>query len=273
MLGIGSARMEVNAWSPDDAKMHGLTGWSLKPMQSQQDVFTNQALANGLRAAFVSIGAYEAYAPNVATASAHIVDTNELTTSIELGVEMSISRNKELPADGVFLQRGKTFVMSGAGCPLIIATAGEHTIVVHAGRDSLVERNAVLGKPSRKHISIVYAIIDGLLGKGALLNEIAMLMMFSIPVGMFEHRPDDPKYGAYNKALDGLVGKLWPDGIVRRDGSMFVDLESIFLAQVRESGIRRVWTTHSLEEYPDLAHTRDGKDSSRRNLYVVRRNA
>ena len=46
-----------------------------------------------------------------------------------------------------------------------------------------------------------------------------------------------------------------------------------WIEQARKSGIRSMWTAKSLTECPTLAHTHDGKDPLRRNLFIVRRNA
>jgi len=269
---VGKLTAAVNAWSPDDAKQYRLQNWSLRPLQTQSDTFKHHALANGLRAALVSIGTKTAYAPSVAAMSAVIASPEDLRKNkMRLGADLY--RNPDLPADGVFLQPGEAFVMSGAGCPFIIATAGEHMIVAHAGRKSLAETDAVLGRPSRRHVSIVYAIIEELLKKGEPLNEIVLYMMFCIPAELFDHHPMHPEHSEYNRKLVELVDTLWNGSTFQKDGNVFVDLESIFVKQAREMGVHRAWATHSLREFPALAHTRDGKDPSRRNLFVVKRNA
>ncbi|MBI2025446.1 hypothetical protein HYT04_01505 [Candidatus Kaiserbacteria bacterium] len=270
---VGKASAEVNVWSPCDAWRYGFPSWSLRPIQTQDDVLKRHALANGVRAAFGSIGVRTAYAPNVSAMSAVVAHQEAIRKNkIQLG-EAAMYRNSECPADGVFLYKDEAFVMSAAGCPLIIATAGEHMIVAHAGRDSLVERNAVLGKPARQHVSIVYALIEEFLKKGAPLNEIVMCMMFSVPTELFNHHPMHPEYGAYNRALIKLVDTLWDGSTVRKNDNVFLDMESLFVNQARDAGIRRAWATHSLREFPSLAHMSDGKDPSRRNLFVVKRNA
>ena len=98
-----------------------------------------------------------------------------------------------------------------------------------------------------------------------------MCMQFAIPAKWFEHTMDHPEHGAYNRALERFVGARWPDGIIRKNGSLFLDIEDIFLEQAREAGVRHAWSAHSLADFPDLAHTRDGRDPRRRNLFVVKR--
>lgn len=271
-VSLGHSDVTVSAWTPEDANRYGFSNWSLKPIQTRDDATRHHALANGLRAAISSMGARRAYAPNVAMASATIISADELKKRILLG-NIELYRDKEVPADGVSLRPGDAFVMSTAGCPIIIATAGEHVIVAHAGRDSLIERNAVLGKPSRQHMSIVYAVIEEFLKRGESLNRIAMCMLFSIPTELFDHHPRHPEHGAYNRALVTMVDTLWHGSTVRKDENVFLDMESVFVNQAREMGVRCAWATHSLRNFPSLAHTRDGKDPSRRNLFVVKRNA
>ena len=270
---VGKLTATVNAWSPDDASQYRLQDWSLRSLQGQEDVFKYHSLANGLRATLCSIGAKIAYAPSVANMSAVIAHPEDLKKDkIQLG-EIELYRNPGFPADGVFLQPGEAFVMSAADCPPIIATAGEHMIVSHAGLRSLAETGAVLGRPSRRHISVVYTIIEELLKKGESLNEIVLYMMFCVPAEMFDHHPLHPEHGTYNRKLVEMVDTLWNGSTFRKNGNVFLDMESIFVKQAREMGVYRAWATHSLREFPALAHTRDGKDPSRRNLFVVKRNA
>lgn len=272
---VGKLTATVNAWSPQDALIYRLTNWSLKSIQTQNDATKNHELAYGLDAAINHIGAKTAYAPSIANMSAIVAHQEDMKKNRIRLRESEMYRNPEYPADGVFLQPGEAFMMSAAGCPFIIATAGEHMIVAHAGRDSLVERNAVLGRPSRQHVSIVYTLIEEFLKKGEPLNEIVMYMMFCMPAELFDHNPMHPdrEHSEYNRKLIQMVDILWNGSTFRKNGNVFLDLESVFVKQAREMGVHRAWATHSLREFPDLAHTRDGKDPNRRNLFVIKRNA
>lgn len=274
-ISVGWSEVEVNAWTPEDALRYGVQNWSLRPIQSQKDVERHHTLANGLRATLSSIGTQTVYAPNVSMMSAAVVPSGELMTSQIRLNGASIYRNKDLPADGTFLGPEEAFVASAAGCPLIIANDKRYknVVVAHAGRDSLVERSSVNGKPSRKHVSVVYSIVEALKERGATVGEINMCMLYCIPAEVFEHRLDHPQYGSYNHALGKLVDTLWPGCTSKKDGSMFLDLESLFIAQALESGVKHTWAMNSLSDFPALAHTRDGKDPSRRNLFVIKRNA
>lgn len=260
----------VCALSPDDVP-HGLSDWSLKSMQNQQDADNNLPLVDGLYVVLHQIGVRKAYAPNVVPASAQIIESS-LLKPIDLGNDVFLHRDRNIPADGVFLKPGEAFVMSGAGCPIIIATGGEHMVVAHAGRDSLIHRGAVIGKPTRKHISVVHSIVDAFMERGIPADEIAVCMKFSIPTDAFEHQFDHPQFGEYNRALAMFVDKRWPGCTSRKNGNgMFLSLECVFLKQTIEAGIHRWVAEKSLTECTDLAHTRDGKDPNRRNLIVVKR--
>lgn len=270
-LMLGQSRFEVNAWSPDDASRYYLRNWSLKPIQEPDDALRCGELTRGLRAALCSIGAKTAYAPNVAVMSAIVVPAEKLKKQILLEKHACLYRDKDVSADGVILPPGTAFVMSGAGCPLIIASAGEHAVVAHAGRDSLIDRGAVMGKPTRNCGSIVDSIIDAFLNRNVPADDINMCMLFAIPPESFGHPENDSRHGEFNRRLCVYAHNLWPGSMMKKDGSIFIDLGALFVEQARQRGVRRAWAVHSLDEYPELAHTRDGKDASRRNLYVVKR--
>lgn len=268
---VGEQSVTVAAFEPELVEPYGLTGWSLKPIQRQEDVERHGHLASRLSSELSFLDVKEAFAPNVAAFSGHIATSGDMTTKIVLDHAI-LRRNRELPADGVFLDPKQGFVMSAAGCPIILAGGGNYFIAAHAGRDSLIERNAVTGKGSRReHQSVVDAIADKFWQRGVPKRDIAMVMMFSIPAEAFEHRFDHPTYGEYNRLLDDFVRTRWPDCMTNGDNSMFLSLERVFAEQAVQHGISKVSACYSLAEFPRLAHTRDGGARDRRNLIVVRR--
>ncbi len=270
-LPAGRITSLVSIFGPDDAAAYGLDSWSLKRLQQHGDISNNRLLVKALSQEFCNMGVTEAFAPNVTRASAKIIETRELLDQIWLDCARTIRRNQYVHADGIFLASDQAFVASAAGCGVIIAAAGNYLCVAHAGRDSLINRGAVVGKPTREHVSVVEAVIEQFRWREIEPGEIAMALLFSIPARTFEHDASHPVHGAYNRALADFVKTRWPDSIIREGGKTFLDLERVFLAQAIAAGVRKTWTQNSLAEHPDLAHTRDGKDANRRNLIVVKR--
>lgn len=266
---VGSTQAEIRVLSPDYAEAIGLESWSLKGLQTPQDVTSHISLVRALRKSLLEFGVTRALAPNVAAASGKIVNPAKLTTDIPFW-EVALRRNQELPADGIFLRPEGAFIMSGAGCPIILASAGKRLIVAHAGRDSLIDRGAVVGKSSRPHVSVVGEIVSAFGQGGRSPEKITMVMMFAIPAREFEHREDHPVYGGYNRALVAFAER-WHDAIFWRDGHPHLDLEQVFLEQARQAGVQDVQTMCRLDTCSGLAHTRDGKGSHRRNLIIVKR--
>ena len=196
-ISVNGFSLTARTAGPEDARSLGIESWSLKtlgiPQKFSEEEFASPFIT-GLREAFRSVGAHRAFAPHVAPASARIVDSCVLTERIYLGGGVSIRRNNAVPADGIILERGRAFAMSGAGCPVIVASDGYNVIVAHAGRDSLVDRGAVEGKPTREHLSVVNAIVGTFVDRGSIANGIEMCMLFSIPSGMFKHSFDHEVY-------------------------------------------------------------------------------
>ncbi|MHB8913412.1 MAG: hypothetical protein ACYC4I_00115 [Minisyncoccota bacterium] len=266
---VGSTHVEIRVLSPRYAETIGLKSWSLRGLQTPEDVTSNMPLVRALRKSLLEFGVTRAFAPHVAAASGKIVNPAKLTTDIPFW-EVVVQRNQGLPADGVFLKPEGAFMMSGAGCPIILASAGKHLIVAHAGRDSLIDRGAVMGKQSRRRLSIVDEIVCTFGRNGRSPKEIAMVMMFAIPAGNFEHRENHPVYGEYNRALVTFAER-WRGAILWRNGHPHLNLERVFLEQARQAGVRRAQAICQLDDFSGLAHTRDGKDSNRRNLIIVKR--
>ncbi len=267
----GNISSLIAALGPEDAVVHNLENWSLKPLQDQSDVPGNQTLVRALAREFARMDIDEAFAPNVTRGSGNIIDTKDLLDMIWLDDPHVLHRNQYIHADGLFLGLGQAFVVSAGGCGIIVAGDGEHLCVAHAGRDSLIARSAVIGKPTRKHISVVDSIIEQFLWRGTTPRNITMTMLFSIPARGFEHSGDHPVHGAYNRALADFIGDRWPGGVLREGDKTFLDLDQVFVEQARQAGVTKAWAAHSLAEHPRLAHTRDGKSPDRRNLVIVKR--
>ena len=271
---VGGTEADVRAWGPDETPS-GVPSWSLKSIQTQWDIpYGQKPLADGICGVLKSMGVHKAYAPHVSPASAKIVETNVLK-QIDLGEERMLYRNCHAPADGVFLGKGRAFVMSGSGCPVIIAAGGDKVVVAHAGRDSLIDRGVVMEVPiTREHVSVVNAVVSAFRENDIAPHQISMRMLFSIPAAVFEHRFDHPQHGQYNLALFRFLNERWPMSIIRRNGAMYLDLETLFEEQARSAGIMYALAMCplTLAEFPGLTHTRrDGRDPSERNLVVVKR--
>jgi len=270
-MGEAAIPVSIHVYCPHEAYDRGLENWSLQALQRQQDTQEHYTLVRCINTVLSKMRVEKAFAPNVAAASASIVGSSELNRRIRLGTT-SLYRKKELPADGVFLEEGDAFIMSAAGCPLILATAGDYLITAHAGRDSLLDRTAIAeATPGRKHFSVVNAIIEAFVRKQMRPQQIAMCMQYAIPANMFGHRFDHPRHGAFNRALGTFVNYRWPGCAEEKDGTLFLNLESLFADQAREAGVRHVWHMNSLADFPLLAHTHDGKNPLARNLFVVKR--
>lgn len=267
---VGGMQVLVAALGRDDAAEYGVDSWSLQPMQSQLDAVRNPCLSRGLVGVLEKVKVKKVFAPNVSAFSARVVEEGALKQHIYLNGAAVLHRSQFFPADGVHLnKKGHAFMMSGAGCPIIIAAddEGEMLVVAHAGRDSLVDRGAVMGYRARKHVSVVGAIIEKFGERGILPVHILMRMMFSISAAAFVHPLNHPQYGAYNRTLEGFINNRWPRGAIRQNGNLLVNLEGLFEEQAYQAGLTCVSVTHSLAEFSNLAQ-HDGKE---RNLYIVKR--
>ena len=267
---VGKSEIAAGLVCPNEAQRYGVSNWSLQPVQKQEDVTKNKNLLTGLSDALSRMGVHKAYAPNVLMANAEVIDNRKLTEHIRLGGGIVLHRNRNVPADGTFVGVGQAVVMSSAGCPVIIASAGEQVCVAHAGRASLIDIRMVNNdEPSRKHFSIVNAIVEAFEERGMTRKDITMSMSFAIPSVLFNH-PFNGTYGPSNKSIYKFLKRHWPTSVTKKNGGMSLDLEELFEEQARAVGVN-FCIGNSLAEFPALAHTRDGKDPNRRNLFILKR--
>ncbi len=272
---IGQSEATIAIFGPKDAREHYLGSWSLSPLQKNcapDAKGEHERLTHGVGRTLRSLGVQTAYAPRVGPASAKIVESWQLQECIPLG-NVKLFRQHNLDADGVFLDEGEAFVMSAAGCPVIIASGGEHFVAAHAARDSLIDRLFISGMRSRAFVSIVDFIVNRFRARDISPRDISMVMLFSIAPENFEHSPTHPTHGTYNRALIAIADSQWPGSIIRRNGSTYLNLEQVFVSQAHTAGVRKVWVEHTLDSHPGFVQTSVGDNKGKRNLVVVKRSS
>ncbi len=261
---VGKKRVSIGAWWPNESFEKG---WSLAPVQEQKDIEDYPLLAMGLRDNLRGMGVHRCYATNVAEFSGNVlINPNDLRKEIDLGKNILMYRDRSIKADGIRIPRGRALIASGRGCPFIVATSDEYMFVAHAGRDSMIDRGVIDGKPTRGNISVVESLIEAFLELGVPAEEITMRMEFSIPATVFEHRFNGPD-GEHNHKLWEFIQEQWPTAAVQRNGGILLDLEELFERQAREAGVTDARAENSLPELPNLVHSRN---STKSNLFVFK---
>ena len=272
-LSVGGMRIAVGTWCPGE---YGVPNWSLKPIQRRRHVVygnrDQKRLASGLRYALSDIGVQKAYAPKTFPPSGKIADIRSLTERIFLNSDIEMRRGKN-PTDGIPIGVGDGFMASLGGCPFIIGTADRKAVVAHAALKSMIHPDVVMGRKNlEEEPGIVKTIINWFGERGVPAEEVSLCMLLAIPAMAYKRQFDHPTFGAYNTALWELVSRKWPSGATRRGGNMFINLESLFLEQAREGGVRNAETMFSLAEFPDLPHTYNVKwHQDMRYLAVIKR--
>lgn len=277
---LGDIQFTVACIPPD---IHG--GWSLKEIYSQEALDSNPAFKTRLGAVLARYTGSTVYAPSVGYHSGEIVaHARQLTQRITFPNGITMYRNKQVRADGVFVKSGQSFVMSGAGCmPAVAAGTNDDNqsfmLPFHVSRDSALDRSLVLGNgPSRSHRSVVEAAIDAMGERGVTPDRIAIRGYFSLPKACFEHPFEHPVHGEYNRRMADCVSKYWGNDCVSvedtDDGrSAFLDMPSLLVQQADRLGVKDVKCEHTLKLSGPFAHTRhpDERLRTERNLSIVHR--
>lgn len=113
-------------------------------------------------------------------------------------------------ADGTTLEKARDACwMNTADCPTVITYDQKKGLVIaaHAGRDSLIDRGRIAGKPPRAHESVVHTMVDWH-GYEA-MPRLQVFIACGIKSAHFEHRWDDEKYGTTNEAMTKDVIERW----------------------------------------------------------------
>jgi hypothetical protein len=210
--------------------------------------------------------------------SAQVVETRKLSTVIRNpGGKFRLHRNRADPADGLVLGIGQAFVASVAGCPVIVAsghvqTGTAYCIVAHAGRESLIDEGVLWAQPTRLRLSVVDEIVWAFEQRGVARRHISMTMLFAVPALSFEHDPSHAIHGPKNRKLIEFADRMWPGSVIKKNGTAYLDLEQIFLAQARKQELGgRAWVGPNLNVFPSLTHTRKPGCRDARNLIAILR--
>ncbi|MES2006698.1 MAG: hypothetical protein V4436_01160 [Patescibacteria group bacterium] len=226
------------------------------------------------------------YAPSPREFNAEVcteADVMDSSSRVELRSELfhnTCTLLRGAHADGIApLSQGYTYVVSPAGCPIIIVrdqvtgTVG----VAHAGMRSLIDEGRLKGEAPRKYESVVMSLFEGLRARGVSdLSRVEVVILFSIDPQVFDYTWDNEKFGSLNEKRTEELARLWgPEAIYdytslteRRLGRP--DLTAIIKSQCISLGVLpehiQVVDSPSDQEWH---HTRQGGDTLARNLVLV----
>ncbi len=255
------------------------TDWSLKNLYDQSSLDRNWALAQRLAEISHTLNLKTVYAPSVAHMSAHIItDVSKFGIAIRLNSRVTLYRDF-LAADGVRLEQDEAFMMSSGGCPIVIASSGEHCIAAHTGLDSLADPARVQSTgSSRTHDSVIEAIADCFLGKGIALSEVSVAAGLAIPQEDFVLHLDQPEFADRTRALQAHITRRWggsmfTSGIQHHQRVLCVSMEKLIEEQARALGFGSVQIFGTLDTYSAYTRHPDANMRTRRNLAIVLRTA
>ncbi len=245
--------------------------WSLGPLYCQADVEKNRTLVEGIVSIFKRRKVKKIYAPSVAAHSARIVGAKELTTRIELGQGIVLYRNKDLPSDGVPIQVGEGWIMSGGGCPVLIATGRGICIPMHASRESLIDLKRIeTGESSRQHESVIHATAAYFKERGINLGEVVLRGCWNVKPENFLHPFDDPKHGSLNvRRYEDLLDRYGPSIMTEPNGCL--SLPELVMHIAKSLGFAQVGFSRSLNSNEADTRHKDKKFALMRNLVGVHR--
>jgi copper oxidase (laccase) domain-containing protein len=110
------------------------------------------------------------------------------------------------------------YAMSAADCALVVAKNGDFIVAAHAGRNSIIDMQAMKGGLPRKHESVVHTICDSIKKRGLPVSQTNVWVGFSISPGPhFQHVKTDPRY-PHNAVMVDYVTQKYGKECFKDDG-------------------------------------------------------
>jgi hypothetical protein len=256
--------------------------WSLKQLNIRDGAATNSEFISRFLHVISFITKHDGgviYAPNTSKASARISHPDEFDKIVRIGDHIELRGNPEVHSEGTWLRPGENTVYPTGGCPVLVFIGGGHCCVVHAGRDSLIDRERIRsGERSREHESIVHAVIEAFKERGVTQpGSIKVHGYFGLAPRTFDHSFDHPEHGDLNKRLAdelNVPGKLPVLMYSKKAGTEIFDIGALVKNQCADCNlISSTQYDHTLERNGPFASTKHPIEKLRdmRNLVVIAR--
>ncbi len=237
----------------------------------QNEMFAGRVL-NLIRQRGTSVS--KLYAPNAAQPSARIMPPSWFTTEVHLSAYLTLYNNSRHPCEGTWIEPGEGVVFNTKGCPILVFTGGRHCLVVHAGRDSLIDRQKIVtGHKSRYHEGVIHAVVERFRRLHISPNELQIQGFYGIDPQSFDHRFDDPVYGQINRMIADTYNRRGRKVIdTYADGSQKFVFGELIRLQSDELGIPQVNVSYS-RRLPVKGHYAAHSTHPKSNLVMVLRKA
>lgn len=142
-------------------------------------------------------------------------------------------------ADGCFIHPHQAFGIVSADCATIVIHdgSGEFLIAAHAGRDSVIDREAILtGVPSREHFGVVHTVVSCAKEIGIRVRSLHLGVFGGIRSN-FLHNPQHSVHGPFNQAFIKWCRNA--EGAVRNSRTGDIDMYCVIQSVAVQLGIPR----------------------------------
>jgi len=260
----------------DDKKAPEVVNWTFSNLQKPEDAKKESPLTKYLPTIAKNLGVGEILVPSPVKFSGQFCGYEELNVPIELEGGLIVRRGAF--ADGCMLGLRQSFMISGAGCAVIVAWRYgvpnygplKCVAVAHCGLMSALN-------------GVMQNLVCAMQQEGENMEDAAkeahVSIEFPISSDLLTYPWDDPELGALQQALCEYIFHEWGaecvpgylDPARQRQGA--IELAAIGIQRLLDTGVPRSQITFnnmiSRWNQDALYHTRDGLNG--RNLFMVTR--
>jgi len=209
-------------------------------------------------------------------ANAIIAEHTDFTRTIDAPRGVKVLDGIE--ADGCCIPPEHAFGIVSADCATIVVHNNARLLIAaHAGRDSVVDRDFVSGKPTqRHHFGVVHSAISMASQAGIPLGNLCLGVFGGIRTRLY-HDPQHPVYGEFNRKLIAYCSDF--PGAVLNDNTGEIDMYAVIRGIAIRLGIPRgqiafddidTGAGEMIDDKPRWASHRHGTKGTRNFMLVSR---
>lgn len=211
--------------------------WRTAPLNQEGDQGKALEVVSLVGAIAVQHKLNRVLSPTVSDFSSRFLDDSEQSPWQLTLPGTACKLHRGLRGDGFEIHPGDAGIIAPADCAVVVVTTPSgRVLLLHAGRDSLVDRKLIeTGNPSKQHESIIFAAWNELQVRAQDATGSKWFILPSVSAGAhFRHSWEDADHGDKNKGLVSYLVRKYDHTVKGHPKFGMIDVPAIIAAQLTQ---------------------------------------